>query len=471
MFGETFANTFPDAKILGFVDKEKKGDDIIRLEDIKSNSFDYMLVLSANYFDSIYADQKKVIPASKILKVEIINNVYHFLNRAQILVQKIKLIPTRILLHYLKICVRIVTFFKFRRKSVVFVCKNFAGNNLKALLITAARIGKPVIFLSNNQKQNNELSTLGVRTSKLYSFNGFGELAKANVVIQDQGDCIEPLQFLGKDQKNIQMWHGIPLKRLNQLVGMKYDWMISTSDFVNETSLGNVILAKNYSGLGYPRNDLLLKEHDELDLCLCDSKLYELAKESFGSDKKVIVYMPTHRESATSIGSATPPLLHLDLLSLNKFCSQNDIIFILKLHPFVMQFQENFAPPEGFSSVLFHNAVSDIYPLLKYTDLLITDYSSIYFDFLLLDRPIIFYNYDYDEYSSNMGGFVYDYYENTPGIKVSTQDHMQGAIVESLRGDAPFSNQRKEVLNRFHTYQDDQSGNRICELLGKLNNC
>ena len=212
MFAATFANTFPDAKILGFVDKVKTGEDIFKLEDVKSTSFDYMLILSANYFVSIYAEQRKVIPASKIIKVEIINNVYHFLNRAQILVQKIKLIPTRILLHYLKICVRIVTIFKFRRKSVVFVCKNFAGNNLKALLITAARIGKPVIFLSNNQKQNNELSTLGVRTGKLYSLNGFGELAKANIVIQDQGDCIEPLQFLGKDQKKFRCGMGFHLK-------------------------------------------------------------------------------------------------------------------------------------------------------------------------------------------------------------------------------------------------------------------
>ena len=110
MFAKTFANTFTDAEILGFVDKIKTGEGIFKLEDIKSTSYDYMLILSANYFDSIYADQRKVIPASKIIKVEIINNVYHFLNRAQILVQKIKLIPTRILLHYLKICVRIVTF-------------------------------------------------------------------------------------------------------------------------------------------------------------------------------------------------------------------------------------------------------------------------------------------------------------------------------------------------------------------------
>ena len=264
------------------------------------------------------------------------------------------------------------------------------------------------------------------------------------------------------------MWHGIPLKKLNRLVGMEYDWMISTSDFVNETSLGNVILAKNYADLGYPRNDLLLKEHDELDLCLCDRKLYELAKKSFGLDKKVIVYMPTHRESASSIGSATPPLLPLVLPYLDEFCSKNNLIFILKLHPFVMQFQENFAPTEGFTNILFHDAVSDIYPLLKYTDLLITDYSSIFFDFLLLDRPIIFYDYDEKEYSSNMGGFVYNYEKNTPGVKVKTQEALQESILDLMKKVDPFSKDRKAILNRFFTYQDQNSSVRICNLIDNL---
>lgn len=463
MFAETFANTFPDAKILGFVDKEKKGDDINRLEDIKSNSFDYMLILSANYFDSIYADQKKVIPASKIIKVEIINNVYHFLSRSEILVQKIKLIPTRILLHYLKICVCLVTFFKLRRNSVAFVCKNFAGNNLKALLTTSAQIGKQVIFLSNNQKQNLEVKKAGIKAAKLYSFFGFWKLAASKFIFQDQGDCLEPLEYLSKKQKKIQMWHGIPLKKLNRLVGMKYDWMISTSKFVNETSLKDVITANDYLDLGYPRNDLLLKEHDDLDLILCDLKIYNLAKNSFGSDKKIVVYMPTHRESATSIGRVTSPLLPLDLEKLDAFCTKNNFIFILKLHPFIMQFQKDFDSPKGFTNVYFHSTQGDIYPTLKYTDLLVTDYSSIYFDFLLLDRPIVFYNYDLEEYISNMDGFFYDYEENTPGIKVKTQKEMRNAVLHSLHCEDSFAEQRKQVSNRFHTYQDAHSSNRIIE--------
>jgi hypothetical protein len=362
MFAETLANAFPQTNVLGFLDKVKTGDNIFKLDDIKSNSFDYMLILSANYFDSIYADQKKVFPASKIIKVEIINNVYHFLSRSEILAQKLKCIPTQILLYYLKLCVRIVTFFNLRRNTVAFVCKSFAGNNLKALLTSTVREAIPSVFLSNNDDQNGVINKSGINAEKLYSFFGLWKLATSKFIVQDQGDCLEPLEYLSKKQKKIQMWHGIPLKKLNRLVGMKYDWMISTSEFVNKTSLQEVITANEYSDLGYPRNDLLLKEHDDLDLILCDRKIYNLAKNSFGSDQKIVVYMPTHRESATSIGSVSPPLLSLDLERTDAFCTNNNIIFILKLHPFIMQFQKDFESPVGFKNVYFHSTQGDIYP-------------------------------------------------------------------------------------------------------------
>ena len=63
-------------------------------------------------------------------------------------------------------------------------------------------------------------------------------------------------------------------------------------------------------------------------------------------------------------------------------------------------------------------------------DILITDYSSIAYDFLLLDRPIIFFDYDREIYERNMGGFLFDYDEFTPGIKVKNQDELISAIKE-----------------------------------------
>jgi len=449
---------------LGFVDKVKSGEDIVKLDKVIPKSFDYMLIVSANYFSSIYAEQKKVLSSRKILKVEVVKNSYIFLQRKEILTQKLKNIHQRILLSYLKFCVALLKIFSIKPTYIAFVSKSFVGNNLKALLVESSANKSNTILLTDNESQRYEFSKISVKTKKLHSFSGFWALARAQKIVQDQGDFTQPLNLLLSKQEKIQMWHGVPLKRLNRLFGITYDWMISTSDYVNESSLKGVINSKSYSDLGYPRNDLLLKDHNERDLVLCDRELYGRAKNAFVNNKqKVIVYMPTHRESATSIGKAPAPLMPLDFESLNTFCSENNFLMVVKLHPFVMQFQTDFSPPEGFSNVYFHSAQGDIYPLLKYTDVLVTDYSSIYFDFLLIDRPIVFYDYDYEEYSSNMGGFFYDYEENAPGIKVKTQEEMQCAILQSLNCADSFAEQRKLVSNRFHTHQDELSSNRIIE--------
>jgi CDP-glycerol glycerophosphotransferase (TagB/SpsB family) len=62
-----------------------------------------------------------------------------------------------------------------------------------------------------------------------------------------------------------------------------------------------------------------------------------------------------------------------------------------------------------------------------------------------------------------MGGFFYNYDENAPGIKVKTQSDVQEAILQSLNEEDSFAEQRKLVSNRFHTYQDTHSSNRIID--------
>ena len=96
------------------------------------------------------------------------------------------------------------------------------------------------------------------------------------------------------------------------------------------------------------------------------------------------------------------------------------------------------------------SAEGDIYPLLKYTDILITDYSSIYFDFLLLNRPILFFDYDYDEYSSNMNGFVYDYQETAPGPKVTSQQALVEELTIQITDQGTYENDRIRVCNKFY---------------------
>ena len=245
MFASTLMENYPSVTILGFIDKVKTGKNIEKLEKIKGSSFDHMLIISANYFDSIYAEQKKVLPTRKVVKVEVVNNCYEFLGRTAILVQKIKNIPLRILLYYLKFCIGLLKVLSVKPTHIAFVSKSFVGNNLKALLVESSANKDNTILLTDNEPQREEFARIGVKTKKLHSFSGFWTLARAQKIVQDQGDFIHPLNLLLSKQEKIQMWHGVPLKRLNRLFGIKYDWMISTSDYVNESSLKNVINAKN----------------------------------------------------------------------------------------------------------------------------------------------------------------------------------------------------------------------------------
>jgi CDP-glycerol glycerophosphotransferase (TagB/SpsB family) len=255
------------------------------------------------------------------------------------------------------------------------------------------------------------------------------------------------------------MWHGIPLKRLNKLTTVSYDYLVSTSDFVNETTLSKVIDAKDYKDFGYPRNDLFLKEtHDIYDLLFCDINIYKFAKEKFGTAHKIALYMPTHRESSKAAK------IPLNFEELNTFLAQNDTTLIVKLHHFV---QELYAH-KNYSNILFHNTHGDVYPLLKYTNILITDYSSVYFDFLLLGRPIIFFDYDKEEYEANMQGFLYDYESFTPGVHAMNQKGLYEAFQKSTtRHENGFREQRELLCVKLYSYHDTGSSQRIARLLGE----
>ena len=285
-------------------------------------------------------------------------------------------------------------------------------------------------------------------------------MALSKVVVQDQGNFTYEINLLSPKQTTVKLWHGIHLKRMNKLVGVKYDYLISPSDFVNDTTLGEVIEAKEYKNYGYSRNDLLLKEElEKWDELFCDRELLEFAKNKNGT--KLAVYMPTHRDSSSA---AKPPL---DFKLLNEELQKIDIYLIVKMHPFVLQlYKQN--EYENYTNVLFHSTDGDIYPLLRYCDVLISDYSSVYYDFLLLNRPIIFFDYDKEEYERNIGGFVYDYKEFTPGMHVKSQEALHDALQKTLKcHKEEFREQREKLYGQLYSYQDAQSSQRIAGLLGE----
>jgi CDP-glycerol glycerophosphotransferase (TagB/SpsB family) len=127
----------------------------------------------------------------------------------------------------------------------------------------------------------------------------------------------------------------------------------------------------------------------------------------------------------------------LDWKNLDQDLAKMDCLMVLKLHPFVESHYQKLVNDFGVKRVKVYPSKKDIYPILKYSDLLITDYSSVYFDYLLLDKPIVFYCYDFEMYAENKDGWTYPFDEFTPGEKVYSACYktLIEAIDNSLRLD------------------------------------
>ena len=444
---------------LGFLDNFQTGENISKPQDI-TEPFDAVLILSANHGDAIFEDFSKKMDSNKLIKVEAHGGAYHYLdaNAVQQNLKRQRAKKRKQL--FLSLLTKLLDLIGYKRDKLVFVSKGSITSNNKALFAHCHREKLRCVMLTDNKKELRELRELGMNGVELESLQAYRLMAKAKWIIQDQANITEEINLLSPKQKTLQMWHGIPLKRLNPLTTVSYDYLVSTSDFVNETTLSKVINAKEYKDFGYPRNDLLLKkEHDDYDLLFCDRAIYDFAKSHHGTKHKILLYMPTHRESDKAAK------IPLDFEMLNSALQSLNATLIVKLHHFVQTQYES----ENYSNILFHTTHGDVYPLLKYTDTLITDYSSVYFDFLLLNRPIIFFDYDSEEYEANMQGFLYEYEVFTPGEHVGGQEELHQALKQTLTcHEDGFQEQRKKLCKKLYNYQDVNVSQRILEYLKYL---
>lgn len=459
MFAKEFEEQY-NCNFLGFIDNFQQGEEIFKPSQI-TQEYDFILILSQNHGNAIYEDFSKKLSRKKLVKVEIAEGGYLYLKGKEVKKTLALERSKKRKQLWLKAIVSLLDLFHFKRTKIVFISKSSITTNNKALFIHCFKEGLDVYMLTDNLEQYKELKTLDMPVIWLKNIQAYSLMAQAKMTIQDQANLTYEINLLSPKQKSLQMWHGIPLKRLNKLTTVSYDYLISTSDFVNETTLGKVIEAKEYKDFGYPRNDIFMKEtHDVYDLLFCDEAIYNFAKKNFETEKKIALYMPTHRESSKAAK------IPLDFEKLNAQLQKNDTTLILKFHPFVMELYKQETQEQNYSHILFHSTQGDVYPLLKYTNILITDYSSVYFDFLLLNRPIIFFDYDKEEYEANMQGFLYAYEEFTPGIHVTRQEELHQALKEiATKQSDDFEAQREVLCDKLFASKDSLSSHKIVKAL------
>ncbi len=454
-----------DNEFLGFIDKVQTGENIKKIDEINSK-FDFILIHSPNHFESIYKDFLKKIPKNKIKKVELIDGEYKFLCHHQLMAKKMMQIPQTFKRFVFKNLALFLDKINYKRKNIVFISKNFVGGNNKFLYFALHEQGKNPTLLTQNQNQLTTLKNHSLKALHMKSFNAHIILASAKWIIVDQGDNNELLYLKSPKQKTMQLWHGIPLEHMNLLTNITYDAFISTSKFVSETGFKKVFLAKEFLDFGYPRNDVFLKKtHSKYELLFTDTKLYKMAQNAKNEDKKIISYMPTWRESLLADTKNQTDLMGLDFVALDKFLATQNTYFILKLHPFMSDKMEDFLQTYKLQNIFLHESKGDIYPILKYTDILISDYSSVYYDFLLLNRPLIFYLYDHGQCSKMSHGYIYEFDDYSPGEKAFSQHELHEKLDKILSKNDDFAEQREELKNKLFKFQDEFSSKRIMQIL------
>jgi len=273
---------------------------------------------------------------------------------------------------------------------------------------------------------------------------------------------------IGPGTLKIQLWHGSPMKR----IGVKrpvdtHGWFDSLLRvafysifpfYTNRTSCHKMLAAsplvaktlrsafnlqdRNMWVLGYPKNDNWLKRVGSV--------------KSKDTSVKKVIYMPTWRKDGLNIFTDH----RFDPKGLNQLFSDNDIQFYIKLHHFTIEaFVDEFEGLDELSNMHILRA-DDIYDTLDQYDMLVTDYSSILFDFLLADRPVIFASFDYDSYVSEDQGFMTEYGKITPGPHAQNWQELGSVIVEQKAEDN-YAADRKRVCAMYNSYVDTGSAERV----------
>lgn len=341
-------------------------------------------------------------------------------------------------------------------------------------------------FLSSNQTTIEQLKKHSLPCLTYPSITGIYRLLTAEYIVMDSAEWVSGGKYqLSANGKLVQLWHGAPLKEIElplhlrrletlslfprlllqwqkKIIGRYPDYyaLLCTSNYFTQNAFSSAFKADHYLEYGYPRNDAIFKGKGDVvrqsPLWInCDHKTIDSIDDARSQKKKVILYAPTFRTDLSSPFSETV----MPLKNLNDFAAAQDILMVMKLHPLMAKE----CVTENYFNIVHYAAECDIYPALSLFDCLITDYSSIYFDYLLLDRPVIFFPYDYEHYIEDERKLLFDYQEMTPGPVCRTMSELQTALLDF--DSEHWVLRRNEVRQKVFDHFDDCASLRLYEFL------
>ncbi len=336
------------------------------------------------------------------------------------------------------------------------------------------------VWLTYSKKVIKDLRHANMEVHHIYSFWGIWYCMRANVGIISHG-MVDLNRYVCARQKIVETWHGIPMKPVlrsdkkieavnkNKSINrLKYIFpflnkAVQFEDFfaiVGSSDYTNNILEKVFGenapivSTGFPRLDGMFNPDFN---CGVAKNIEYLHKKG----KKVGIYMPTYRrEKEFDIVSYFVD--NIDLIESS--AERLGMVLYIKIHPFDLQkFPDNFTS----GSVIFlsdSDIENDIYKVLSLFDFLITDYSSVLFDFLIVSKPVFLLTPDRDSYISSNGDFVFDYKNLNFPTYIEWKELLNSLDLSFDENGLKYFN---EIGRKIHANMDGNNSKRLAEYIIK----
>lgn len=265
-----------------------------------------------------------------------------------------------------------------------------------------------------------------------------------------------------KKVKVVQLWHGTgTIKRFGQDVNQgelkKLEYRANQN--ITHLIVNSESVKKEYaSAFGVSEDRIHVLGMPRTDLLLLPDYLKEKRQDFFDEypqlrGKRCILYAPTFRDDEVEF-----PRLHLDLEKLSAELAPEDA-FLIRLHPHVAARIGTVFEEGKWDNIINVSGYSGVTTLLAASDVLVTDYSSIIFEYCIREKPIVFYAYDLEQFEEVGRSFYRDYRHFVPGNVVQNQEE----LIKCLK-DADATQVQEFVRNEF-VYLDGKSTSRLFELI------
>lgn len=378
-----------------------------------------------------------------------------------------------------------------KERRVVFVSGRLFSDNIKytwmAMRVHAEREGIDLWYLPFDTEHEQKVRELGGQCFPALPQSWTPEhvtTALGAAVLVTHDHLLNPNPYVPAmlaGARHVQLWHGISIKEVGfrNLVGLQHfsphmarvlrtcGWF---STFVGtstayEHEWRRWFGFERYAPLGYARNDVMYREPSELDLVNVDLETLKRMKRARSEGQPVFFYAPTFRDADQASW-----LIKVDLDLAARGIKAMGGLLVLNLHPVEQPYQAQLQ--KALPGVHFVQPGTDIYPLLRDTSALITDYSSLMFDYLHLDRPIFLFRPDHQAYVDQSRKLFDAKLADLPGPVLDSA----AALVQTLRAtfarksvqptppDA-YAPQRHALAQRMFDHLDGKAGERLAALL------